>query len=512
MSLQNQEDSRTFDVMLSYCWQQKETVGKILASLRKRKLSVWIDLDNMGGDIFAKMKEAVDSCQVFVPCLSKDYEASPNCNREINYAAIVSKPFVPLRLDLVPLKRTQLIIAGLFYVDLTDVSESEWESKMDKLASEIQNLKSQGNPASQDEQLPTISPTISPTIPVHQNQSAVTLSSKSIHPMCIGTFGKAITVLDDGIVSHSGRSNVNAVFVNPFTFIFHWDDGDDQIWTLGEEGIYQNCNNLNCGQDNPQIFLKNGIAKQNTKNQAPFTLGTFRDAIVENDKLFHCELEIEIVWLNPYAFKFNEPNPQLWIYDVRRDGYLQIGKWENAVWDAVQNINGSFHQRLQKVEGYLINMTIHPTVVGIYNNISIGVDGVISHAGRQDVVGDFINPFTFSFHWNNNNDQVWTLCENGLLQMCNTFDPEKLNSLGKRYKSPRVENLLELAPLMIAPFAGDLNETQFFHAGFNIQIDWLNPFTFMFMSPNPQVWTFDTRRKGYLQIGTWEYAVLDALQ
>jgi hypothetical protein len=48
-------------------------------SLKKRGLSVWMDMDMMKGEIYRKMTEAVLQSKIICPCLTEKYEVRNCC-------------------------------------------------------------------------------------------------------------------------------------------------------------------------------------------------------------------------------------------------------------------------------------------------------------------------------------------------------------------------------------------------------------------------------------------------
>ncbi|KAI9357011.1 hypothetical protein DFJ73DRAFT_958125, partial [Zopfochytrium polystomum] len=132
-----------FDCMLSYNWSHQSTVIKIRDSLQKRGLSVWMDLDQMTGDVYAKMATAVLGSDVIICCLTAAYEASGNCKRELGFAADqtrVGKKIVPVRLEDGPFTWSALITAGLLYTPIgqRELDNSrKWEAAMDGLFKEV---------------------------------------------------------------------------------------------------------------------------------------------------------------------------------------------------------------------------------------------------------------------------------------------------------------------------------------------------------------------------------------
>lgn len=75
------------DVMISYNWDDKDTVLKIRRRLKKHGVTCWIDVERMKGSINAAMSEAVENCTVFLMCYSKKYMESKNCRKGNSVAA-----------------------------------------------------------------------------------------------------------------------------------------------------------------------------------------------------------------------------------------------------------------------------------------------------------------------------------------------------------------------------------------------------------------------------------------
>jgi len=83
--------------MISYNHKQSKRALQIRDYLQKEgKLKVWIDVEEMSGNIFKRMAEAVINSKIIIFCCSQDYEASDNCRREYEYAAKKKKPIIPI--------------------------------------------------------------------------------------------------------------------------------------------------------------------------------------------------------------------------------------------------------------------------------------------------------------------------------------------------------------------------------------------------------------------------------
>jgi len=130
------EPQQQFDVMLSYQWGSQDVVLLMRDWLEGKGLQVWMDVDQMAGDIYHKMAQAVASSRVVVPCLTPAYESSPNCRRELGYAADQRKRLVPVLLTSEPLTWSALITSGLDSVAMPPQATADteaWAERMERL-------------------------------------------------------------------------------------------------------------------------------------------------------------------------------------------------------------------------------------------------------------------------------------------------------------------------------------------------------------------------------------------
>ncbi len=76
-----------FNFFLSYAHENKEEVMEMLDHLTQSGLTVWKDTEEMKhGSIDEHMMNGIRNSQVFVACVSTQYEGSENCMKEFNYA------------------------------------------------------------------------------------------------------------------------------------------------------------------------------------------------------------------------------------------------------------------------------------------------------------------------------------------------------------------------------------------------------------------------------------------
>ena len=86
--------------MLSYNWSHQKIAFKVLEYFRtKGNLTVWIDVEQMSGNMNTKMAQAISKSKVIIMCLSAKYQNSPNCKKEYEYADKKNKKFIPLKVE-----------------------------------------------------------------------------------------------------------------------------------------------------------------------------------------------------------------------------------------------------------------------------------------------------------------------------------------------------------------------------------------------------------------------------
>ncbi|XP_070551315.1 uncharacterized protein [Ptychodera flava] len=86
-------------IMISYNWKHQEEAKLIKEALEERGYRVWMDLQNMKGDINKAMAEGVDKSLAVLLCVTKAYKDSHSCNKEASYADSRRKNIIPLKLE-----------------------------------------------------------------------------------------------------------------------------------------------------------------------------------------------------------------------------------------------------------------------------------------------------------------------------------------------------------------------------------------------------------------------------
>jgi len=111
-------------IFLSYQWDCQSIVKAVSEDLKAKGYKVWLDLEQMRGDMNQRMAEAVEGAAVVCPFISRRYKASANCMKELNYSDQLGKSMLPIIIDDYDRKEmlrgaVGLITSNLIYVDLS---------------------------------------------------------------------------------------------------------------------------------------------------------------------------------------------------------------------------------------------------------------------------------------------------------------------------------------------------------------------------------------------------------
>ncbi|CAK8687429.1 unnamed protein product [Clavelina lepadiformis] len=141
---QHQDDNKANQhIMISYNWNDsKDLAHKISDELSAAGYKVWIDKNEMRGDIYDKMYEAVDNAYLVLMFLSENYKLRENCQREGKLAADKRKRIIPIiTQDNYKMEGwTALLVSGKLYYDF---SKESFEDNFDKLIQEIDHPSEQ---------------------------------------------------------------------------------------------------------------------------------------------------------------------------------------------------------------------------------------------------------------------------------------------------------------------------------------------------------------------------------
>lgn len=135
-STRKMDSSAKYDIMLSYCHQNKELCHRIYNRLLKDNYKVWIDLENMYGSTIERMADAIDNSDFILICMSSGYKSSNFCQLEAEYTFKSQRSFVPLIVEngYKPTGWLSMLVGLRMYVDFTKFS---FDVAYDKLINEL---------------------------------------------------------------------------------------------------------------------------------------------------------------------------------------------------------------------------------------------------------------------------------------------------------------------------------------------------------------------------------------
>ncbi|CAF0835367.1 unnamed protein product [Adineta ricciae] len=169
----------TFDIMISYSHKDKSLCKQIYDELTRRNYRVWIDFDQMHGNVMDAMAQAIDRSQTIIICMSEEYRKSNFCRAEAHYAFQQQRHIVPVLMQkhYKPDGWLLFLIGQLLYVDFT---KYEFDQAMGMLLKELKANDTTGDA----------------TVPIqaenHSTVSSIILSSASQKATSLPALSKSI--------------------------------------------------------------------------------------------------------------------------------------------------------------------------------------------------------------------------------------------------------------------------------------------------------------------------------
>lgn len=130
------------DVFLSHCWKNgcHEFAIALSSELARRHWDVWLDENEMRGNINACMASGIENSKVVAVLVTKEYadkvsiaaleETSDNCMRELVYAFKLQKVILPIILDKSMLETTSwptgafsFLMSDILFIDASHRNE-----------------------------------------------------------------------------------------------------------------------------------------------------------------------------------------------------------------------------------------------------------------------------------------------------------------------------------------------------------------------------------------------------
>ena len=115
------DDQRMFDIMISYSHKDQILCKQIYEHLVQAGYRVWIDFDQMHGNVMDAMAQAIERSHIIVICMSEQYRRSNYCRAEAHYAFQRGLKLVPVLLQehYQPDGWLLFLIGQILYVDFT---------------------------------------------------------------------------------------------------------------------------------------------------------------------------------------------------------------------------------------------------------------------------------------------------------------------------------------------------------------------------------------------------------
>jgi hypothetical protein len=130
-------DEKIFDIMISYSHKDSTICRQIYDELTRAGFLVWIDFDQMHGNVMDAMAQAIEQSRTVVICISEQYRRSNYCRAEAHYAFQRQLHIVPILLDehYKPDGWLLFLLGQLLYVNF---GKYEFSRAMKMLITEIQ--------------------------------------------------------------------------------------------------------------------------------------------------------------------------------------------------------------------------------------------------------------------------------------------------------------------------------------------------------------------------------------
>lgn len=129
-------DEKTFDIMISYSHLDEAICKQIYEGLVNYGYRVWIDYDQIHGNVMDAMAQAIERSNTILICMSEQYRKSNYCRAEAHYAFQRQLKIVPILLQehYKPDGWLLFLIGQLLYVDFT---KYEFTRAMELLIQEL---------------------------------------------------------------------------------------------------------------------------------------------------------------------------------------------------------------------------------------------------------------------------------------------------------------------------------------------------------------------------------------
>ena len=115
----NNGNHTRFDIMISYSHKDQQICKQVYNELIRAGYRIWIDFDQMHGNVMDAMAQAIEQSDAIIMCMSEHYQRSNFCRAEAQYAFQRKLKMVPILLQkhYKPSGWLSFLVSQLFYVD-----------------------------------------------------------------------------------------------------------------------------------------------------------------------------------------------------------------------------------------------------------------------------------------------------------------------------------------------------------------------------------------------------------
>ncbi|CAF3937458.1 unnamed protein product [Rotaria sordida] len=114
-------NNKRFDVMISYSHKDQQICKQVHDKLVQAGYRIWIDFDQMHGNVMDAMAQAIEQSHAIIICMSEHYQRSNFCRAEAQYAFQRKLKMIPILLQkhYKPDGWLSFLISQLLYIDFT---------------------------------------------------------------------------------------------------------------------------------------------------------------------------------------------------------------------------------------------------------------------------------------------------------------------------------------------------------------------------------------------------------
>ncbi|CAF2670859.1 unnamed protein product [Rotaria sp. Silwood2] len=129
-------NTKKFDIMISYSHKDKQICKQLYDELIQVGYRIWIDFNQMHGNVMDAMVEAIEQSRTIMICMSEQYRRSNYCRAEAQYAFQKQLNIVPILLQkhYKPDGWLAFLIGSLLYIDFT---KNEYSKALELLMNEL---------------------------------------------------------------------------------------------------------------------------------------------------------------------------------------------------------------------------------------------------------------------------------------------------------------------------------------------------------------------------------------